>query len=232
MLLLIPTPIGNLNDLSKSCIEALNEVDELLVEDTRVTAKLLHHLGIEKKMVAFHAHNEHQILESIIEQLKAGKLFGLVSDAGTPSISDPGFLLVRECIKQSISVRCLAGPSAFVVALAVSGLPTDRFYFEGFLPRKKGRKTKFEFLEQLDCTIIIYESPHRILKTLNDIQQYLGGRAVSVSRELTKKFEETLRGSPQELILHFEKKQPKGEFVICIGKQGYTFEFDSTTFAK
>ena len=220
MLTIIPTPIGHLKDITLRSIELLKEVDELLVEDSRVTGKLLNHLGIDKKMIPFHAHNEHQKLETIIAQLKLGKHLGLVSDAGTPCISDPGFLLVRECVQGNIPVECLPGPTAFVPALAVSGLPSDQFYFEGFLPRKKGRQSRLKELASLHCTVIIYESPYRVLKTLQDIQKHFKERQISVSRELSKKFEETIRGTISEVIEHFSEREPKGEFVICIGKEG------------
>lgn len=222
MLTLIPTPIGNLEDITLRVINTLKSVDVLLVEDSRVTGRLLQHLHIEKKMIPFHSHNEHQKLQRVIEELKEGKHIGLVSDAGTPSISDPGFLVVRECIANDIKVECLPGPTAFVPALAVSGLPTENFYFQGFLPRKKGRKTTFETLAQFPCTVIIYESPYRVVKTLQDIQTYMGNRSISASRELSKKFEETVRGSVSEVIEHFQTKEPKGEFVICIGEESTT----------
>ena len=218
MLTIIPTPIGNLADISERVKTTLQSVDALLVEDTRVTGKLLNHFGITKKRIAFHSHNEHQKLEQVIAELKSGKHYGLASDAGPPAISDPGFLIVRACIENEIKVECLPGPTAFVPALAVSGLPTDNFYFEGFLPRKKGRKTKFEFLATLPTTIILYESPYRVVKTLNDIETYMGNRQVSVSREISKKFEETVRGSASEVAQHFETGTVKGEFVICIAK--------------
>ena len=220
MLTIIPTPIGNLDDITIRATKQLQAVDELLVEDSRVTGKLLHHLNIQKKMIPFHAHNEHNKVEQIVAELKAGKHLGLVSDAGTPGISDPGFLLVRECAKHNITVECLPGPTAFVPAVAVSGLPSDQFYFEGFLPRKKGRKTTLEQLANYACTVIIYESPYRVVKTLQQIHEIFGNRQISVSREISKKFEETIRGSFEEVISHFEKHEPKGEFVICIGKQG------------
>lgn len=216
MLTLIPTPIGNLDDITLRAIKAMKSVDFLLVEDSRVSGRLLNHLGIEKKMIPFHAHNEHQKLAQIVEQLKEGKQVGMITDAGTPGISDPGFLLVRECVEQEIKVECLPGATAFVPALAVSGLPTDEFLFVGFLPRKKGRKTKLEQLAEMPCTMIIYESPYRVVKTLQDVQTYMGERQVSASREISKKFEETIRGSVSDVITHFQEKEPKGEFVICI----------------
>lgn len=221
MLTIIPTPIGNLNDITLRAIEKLKAVDELLVEDSRVSGKLLNHLNITKKMTPFHAHNEHKKLEFVVEKMKQGIHFGLISDAGTPGISDPGFLIVRECIKEKIKIECLPGPTAFVPALVLSGLPTDQFYFEGFLPRKKGRLTKLKELSKLPCTIIIYESPYRVVKTLKEIKVLFGERQISVCRELTKKFEETLHGTISEIITHFENKDAKGEFVICIGKENY-----------
>lgn len=223
MLTIIPTPIGNLGDITSRSLEALRTVEYLLVEDSRITGKLLSHLAITKKMIQFHAHNEHGKLESVIQDLQEGKQIGMVTDAGTPCISDPGFLLVRECVRNNIEVTCLPGPTAFVPALAVSGLPSDTFYFAGFLPRKKGRKTMLEQLTTLDCTILIYESPYRVVKTLQDIQSYLGNRTISVSRELSKKFEETKRGTCQELITYFDNQTCKGEFVVCIAKEGYVY---------
>lgn len=218
MLTIIPTPIGNLEDITYRAKRMLEEVEYLLVEDSRVTGRLLQHFNIKKKMIQFHSHNEHSKLQSILADMKQDMHIGLVSDAGTPCISDPGFLLIRECVKEDIKVECLPGATAFVPALAISGLPSDNFYFEGFLPRKKGRKTKLEQLSELNCTIIVYESPFRVVKTLEDIQTYFGNRAVSVSREISKKFEETVRGSVAEVIEHFQQKEPKGEFVICISK--------------
>lgn len=218
MLTIIPTPIGNLEDITYRAKRMLEEVEYLLVEDSRVTGRLLQHFNIKKKMIQFHSHNEHSKLQSILADMKQDMHIGLVSDAGTPCISDPGFLLIRECVKEDIKVECLPGATAFVPALAISGLPSDNFYFEGFLPRKKGRKTKLEQLSELNCTIIVYESPFRVVKTLEDIQTYFGDRAVSVSREISKKFEETVRGSVAEVIEHFQQKEPKGEFVICISK--------------
>lgn len=218
MLTIIPTPIGNLEDITYRAKRMLEEVEYLLVEDSRVTGRLLQHFNIKKKMVQFHSHNEHGKLHSILADMKQDIHIGLVSDAGTPCISDPGFLLIRECVKEGIHVECLPGATAFVPALAISGLPSDKFYFEGFLPRKKGRKTKLEQLGELDCTIILYESPFRVRKTLEDIQAYFGDRSISVSREISKKFEETIRGSIEDVILHFQQKEPKGEFVICISK--------------
>lgn len=217
MLSLIPTPIGNLDDITIRAVQLLKDVDYILVEDSRKSGRLLNHLGIEKKMVPFHSHNEHQKLTSIIDDLKAGKHVGMITDAGTPGISDPGFLLVRECVIQDIQLECLPGATAFVPALVNSGLPTDEFLFIGFLPKKKGRKTKLEELATLSYTIIIYESPYRVIKTVGDILNYFGDRPISVSREISKKFEETIRGMASQVLEQLKQKEPKGEFVICIG---------------
>ncbi len=198
-------------------IEALKNADVILAEDTRTSSVLLHHLGIEKKMFSHHAFNEHHTLPKIIEMVQGGQTVALISDAGTPGISDPGFLLIRECIKYNLAVECLPGPSAFLPALIVSGFPCDRFCFEGFLPVKKGRQTTLKKLETEERTMIFYESPHRLLKTLHDFQTYFGAeRRASVSRELSKKFEETVRGTLSEIIQRFEKHPPKGEFVIVV----------------
>lgn len=215
---LIPTPIGNLEDITLRAIRLLKEADLILAEDTRVTAKLLQHYEIGTRMQSFHEHNEHKVVGDIVEKLETGLNIALVTDAGTPGISDPGFLLVRECVKSGIEVETLPGATAFVVALVNSGLPCDRFYFEGFLPHKKGRQTRLEYLAQLDQTIVLYESPYRLLKTLQQLAEHLGeARTASVSRELTKLYEETVRGSLAELIQHFTEKAPKGEFVIVVG---------------
>lgn len=216
-LILIPTPIGNLKDITLRAIEALKEVDVLLAEDTRQTGKLLKHLEIEKKMWAHHSHNEHQTTTSIIEKIKGGDTIGMVSDAGTPGISDPGFLLVRECVKQGVDVECLPGPNAFVPALVASGLPCDKFFFEGFLPHKKGRQTRLKFLAELPCTIIMYESPHRLVKTLNQIGEFIGKeREAVVVREVSKMFEQYHRGTIAELEDHFNNHAPKGEIVLIL----------------
>jgi len=218
MLYLVPTPIGNLEDITLRAIRILKEVDYILAEDTRTSSKLLNHLGIEKKVFAHHQHNEHKALPEIIKLLKEGKNIALISDAGTPAISDPGFLLVREAIKNEIDTQCLPGATAFVPALVNSGLPADSFIFEGFLPVKKGRQTKFLALAKEERTIVLYESPHRLLKTLEDCIQYMGeDRLCSVSREISKVFEETVRGTFKEVKNHFESHPIKGEFVICIG---------------
>lgn len=216
-LVLIPTPIGNLGDITLRAIEAIKSVDILLAEDTRQTGKLLKHLEIDVKMWAHHAHNEHKTMESVIERIKGGEKVGLVSDAGTPGISDPGFLLVRECIKADVLVEPLPGPTAFVPALVGSGLPCDKFFFEGFLPHKKGRQTRLNFLAELPCTIVLYESPHRLLKTLNQIADFMGdNRKGCVVRELTKIFETFQRGNIRELINYYDKNPVKGEIVLLV----------------
>ncbi len=215
---LVPTPIGNLEDITLRAIRVLKEADLILAEDTRVTAKLLKHYEIGTKMQSFHEHNEHKIVGDIIKKLEAGMNIALVTDAGTPGISDPGFLLVRECAKSGVDVETLPGATAFVPALVNSGLPCDRFYFEGFLPHKKGRQTRLEYLSKLDQTIVLYESPYRIVKTLEQLAEHLGtDRPASISREITKIYEETLRGTLAELAQHFKEKVPKGEFVIVVG---------------
>lgn len=216
-LILIPTPIGNLGDITLRAIECIKSVDILLVEDTRKTGKLLKHLGIEKKMWAHHAHNEHHTTNSIIEKIKVGETIGLVSDAGTPGISDPGFLLVRACVNEGLIIECLPGPTAFVPALVGSGMPCDKFFFEGFLPHKKGRQTRLKFLATLPCTIVFYESPHRLVKTLLQIKEFIGGeKEAVVVREITKIHETFQRGTVEELGTYFEKNPPKGEIVIIV----------------
>jgi 16S rRNA (cytidine1402-2'-O)-methyltransferase len=216
-LYLIPTPIGNLEDMTLRAIRLLKEVDYILAEDTRTSAPLLKHFGIDKKVFAHHQHNEHQSVKEVIRFLQEGKQVALISDAGTPAISDPGFLLVREAIKNEIEVCCLPGATAFVPALVDSGLPNDRFVFEGFLPVKKGRQTRIKSLLNEERTMIFYESPHRLLKTLEEFAEYFGAeRPVSVSRELSKVFEETVRGTLAEVKNHFETHTLKGEFVICL----------------
>jgi 16S rRNA (cytidine1402-2'-O)-methyltransferase len=216
-LILIPTPIGNLEDITLRAIRMLKEADAVLAEDTRVTGKLLHHLGINKPLWSYHAHNEHKQIAHLISELNQGKMLALASDAGTPAISDPGFLLVRECLKAGIKVECLPGPTAFVPALVKSGLPSDSFSFLGFLPEKKGRQTALQALALEKRTLVFYESPHRILKTLQQLSEVLGlERRCSVSRELTKLYEETINGTLQELILHFETHPIKGEFVLVV----------------
>lgn len=216
-LYLVPTPIGNLEDITLRAIRILKEVDLVLAEDTRTSGNLLKHLDIQTKLQAFHAHNEHRALQSTIQLLQQGKNLALVSDAGTPGISDPGFLLVRECYVHSIAVECLPGPTAFVPAIVKSGLPSDKFVFEGFLPHKKGRKTRIERLVQEDRTIIFYESPYRLVKTLEQLKEAFGAeRQASVSRELTKMFEETRNGSLAELTAYYTRHAPKGEIVLIV----------------
>lgn len=216
-LYIIPTPIGNLKDITLRAIDVLQEVDFVLAEDTRQTMKLLKHYNIEKKLVAHHQHNEHKTTENIVEQLKSGAILGLVSDAGTPGISDPGFLLVRECINNQIEVETLPGATAFVPALVNSGFPCDKFVFEGFLPHKKGRQTRLNLLKEETRTIIFYESTHRLLKTLNQFKEFFGeDRMVSVSRELTKMHEENIRGTVNEVIEYYNNNVIKGEIVIIV----------------
>lgn len=216
-LFIVPTPIGNLEDITIRALRVLREVDFILAEDTRNTGFLLKHHGIEKKMVSHHLFNEHKTIQNIVEQLKNGIVIALVSDAGTPAISDPGYLLVRECIKAGIKVECLPGATAFVPALVNSGIPSDHFTFEGFLPHKKGRQTRLEKLAREEKTMIFYESPFRLLKTLTQLSEYFGeDRYGCVSRELTKIFEENVRGTLKELITHFGQKSIKGEIVIII----------------
>ena len=217
ILYLVPTPIGNLEDITFRAIRILKEVDIILAEDTRTSAPMLKHFGIDKKAYSHHQHNEHKSVTEIIRFLKEGKKIALISDAGTPAISDPGFLLVREAIKNDLALECLPGATAFVPALVNSGLAADRFTFEGFLPVKKGRQTRMKELAEEQRTMIFYESPHRLLKTLDELAQYFGiDRQASVSRELTKMFEETVRGTLTEIKIHFETNTLKGEFVICV----------------
>ena len=216
-LFLVPTPIGNLEDITFRSLRMLNEVDLILAEDTRTSGKLLKHFDIKPPMQSFHMHNEHKVLDKMIDKLKLGIKIALISDAGTPGISDPGFLLVRACVEEGIDTECLPGATALIPALVQSGFPTDRFIFEGFLPPKKGRQTRLKQWSEETRTTVFYESPHKIVKTLSQLQEFVGGdRRLSVSRELSKKFEETVRGTVNELILHFSKKAPKGEFVIVL----------------
>lgn len=216
-LFLVPTPIGNLGDMTPRAAELLQSVDFVFAEDTRVTGNLLKHLGVQANLRSFHAHNEHKKLNEVIELLKEGKDVALVSDAGTPGISDPGFLLVRAALEAQIDIECLPGASALIPALVVSGFPTDRFVFEGFLPHKKGRKKRLEGLLDESRTIVFYESPYRILKLLEElIENGFENRRICVSRELSKKFEEIKRGTPPELLEHFTEKAPKGEFVVVL----------------
>ena len=216
-LLLVPTPIGNLEDITLRAIRVLKEANLILAEDTRTSAPLLKHFGISQKVFAHHQHNEHQATAEIIRFLNEGQQIALITDAGTPAISDPGFYLVREALKQHIAVECLPGATAFVPALVNSGFPTDRFCFEGFLPIKKGRQTRYKQLADEERTVVFYESPHRLLKTLAEVETYFGAeRLVSVSRELTKLYEETVRGTIAEVKTYFETHTVKGEFVICV----------------
>lgn len=216
-LYLIPTPIGNLEDITLRAIRILNEVDLILCEDTRTSKPLLKHFEISTPLLSYHIFNEHQKIESIIDRIKMGENIGLISDAGTPGISDPGFLLVREAVKNGIEVDTLPGATAFVPALVNSALPMDRFCFEGFLPHKKGRQTRLEKLKEEERTIILYESPHRLIKTLTQLSEYLGSdRQASVSREISKMFQENKRGSLESLIEYFSSKTIKGEIVICV----------------
>ena len=217
MLYVIPTPIGNLQDITYRALEMLKSVDLILAEDTRTSAKLLNHYQITKQLTTYHQHNEHQIVQHLVNQMLGGKRMALITDAGTPAISDPGFLLVRACIKEGVRVECLPGATAFVPALVNSGLPANRFSFEGFLPLKKGRQTMLKKLALEERTMIFYESPMRLVKTLADFIEYLGAeRQGSVSRELSKIYEENVRGSLQELHDHFGQKAVKGEIVIVI----------------
>ena len=217
-LYIVPTPIGNLGDMTYRAIEVLKQVDFVLAEDTRTSGNLLRHFGIAKPMFAHHKFNEHKALKSIITKLATGQIAALISDAGTPSISDPGFLIVRECIAGGIAVECLPGATALIPALVNSGFPSDRFCFEGFLPPKKGRQTRLNELAMENRTIILYESPHKLLKTLHDIQNHFGEeRRVSVSRELSKLHEETIRGTVREQIEEWTKRTAiKGELVMVI----------------
>jgi 16S rRNA (cytidine1402-2'-O)-methyltransferase len=217
-LYLVPTPIGNLEDITLRAINVLKEVDLILAEDTRTSGKLLKHFEISTHMHSHHMHNEHKTVNNIVQRVKNGENIALISDAGTPAISDPGFLLTRACIENDIEIECLPGATAFVPALVNSGLPNDKFVFEGFLPVKKGRQTRLLLLAEETRTMIFYESPHKLVKTLTHFLTYFGeDRAISVSRELTKLYEETVRGTVLEVLAHFKTKSPKGEFVIVVG---------------
>tara|TARA_B100000963_G_scaffold56967_1_gene45031 strand:+ start:7 stop:678 length:672 start_codon:yes stop_codon:yes gene_type:complete len=216
-LILIPTPIGNLGDITQRAVECLKTVDILLCEDTRRSLKLLNHLKIKKPLKSHHKFNEHSTVEKVINEIQSGLMVGLISDAGTPSISDPGYLIVKMCIDNNIEVECLPGPTALIPALAVSGLPSERFVFEGFLPVKKGRKTRLEELSNEKRTMIFYESPYKLYKTLQDFSDNFGPeREISISKELTKIFESTNRGRIKNLMPEFENKKLKGEFVIVV----------------
>ncbi len=220
-LYLVPTPIGNLEDITLRALRTLKEVALILAEDTRTTGKLLKHFDIHNRMQAYHIHNEHKTVENLVQRLLDGETMALVSDAGTPSVSDPGFLLVRACLKAGVPVETLPGATAFVPALVNSGFPSDRFFFEGFLPHKKGRQTRLKTLAQLPQTVVLYESPYRLVKTLEQVVELFGAdRPVSVSRELTKIHEETVRGTASEVLQHFKGKTVKGEIVVVIGHEG------------
>ncbi len=217
-LYIVPTPIGNLEDMTFRAVKVLKEVDVILAEDTRNSGKLLKHFEILTPMQSHHMHNEHKTVENLVKRLQSGETIALISDAGTPAISDPGFLLTRACVENKIEVECLPGATAFVPALVNSGLPNDRFVFEGFLPEKKGRQTRFLLLTEETRTMIFYVSPHKLLKTLEEFIQYFGeDRPVSVSRELTKLHEETFRGTATEVLTHFGQKAIKGEIVVVVG---------------
>ncbi len=217
-LFIIPTPIGNLADFTFRAVQVLKEVDLILAEDTRTSSVLLQHYQVQKPITPYHQHNEHKVVDHLVQQLQAGKTMALLTDAGTPGISDPAFLLVRACVHGGVKVECLPGPTAFVPALVNSGLPINRFCFEGFLPLKKGRQTMLKKLAEEERTMVFYESPLRLLKTLEDFIQYLGpDRPCCVSRELTKKFEENQRGSLQEVHAHYSAHPPKGEIVVVVG---------------
>jgi 16S rRNA (cytidine1402-2'-O)-methyltransferase len=217
-LFLVPTPIGNLEDISLRAIRILKEADLVLAEDTRTSGKLLQHYQINTPMQAYHMHNEHRVVDSLISRLNEGNTLALITDAGTPGISDPGFLLTRSCIQQGIAVECLPGATALIPALVNSGLPSDRFTFEGFIPVKKGRQTRLTSLAEESRTMIFYESPHKLLKTLEHFITYFGAdRPASISRELTKLYEETVRGSLAELLAYYRENPIKGEFVIVVG---------------
>ena len=217
MLYIVPTPIGNLKDITLRALEILKQVDLILAEDTRTTANLLNHFQIKNQLSPYHQHNEHKIVKHLVDQLSGGKTMALVTDAGTPGISDPAFLLIRECIKAGVKVECLPGPTAFVPALINSGIPPNRFMFEGFLPIKKGRQTLLKNLAEEERTMVFYESPLRLVKTLEDfIDNFGADRLCSVNRELTKMFEENVRGTLQEVCDHFREKKAKGEIVIVV----------------
>jgi 16S rRNA (cytidine1402-2'-O)-methyltransferase len=216
-LFLIPTPIGNLEDITLRALRLMKEVDLILAEDTRITSRLLKNYKIDNKLKSYHAYNEHRIQEHIINELKSGLKIALVTDAGTPGISDPGYLIVKACIENDIDVECLPGPTAFIPALIKSGIPSDRFVFEGFLPHKKGRKKRLDSLVSETRTMVFYESPHRLIRTLNDLQNVFGSsRPASLSRELTKKYEQTITGDLESIHLHYADKKIKGEFVIIV----------------
>jgi len=220
-LFLVPTPIGNLADITLRALEILKSVDTILAEDTRTSSTLLRHYQIDKPLHSFHIFNEHKVLKGLVDRLKKGEVMALVSDAGTPGISDPGFLIIRETLAEGLSVECLPGPTAFVPAIVKSGFPTDRFVFEGFLPHKKGKLTVMKQIAEEERTVVFYESPHRLLKTLEQFRELVDpARKISVSRELTKMFEETVTGTIEEVLTHFGTKEVKGEIVVVIDGKG------------
>jgi 16S rRNA (cytidine1402-2'-O)-methyltransferase len=220
-LYLVPSPIGNLGDITYRAVEVLKQADGILCEDTRTSSVLLRHYDIHQPLIRHHQHNEHKVLTHLVEELLSGKTYALITDAGTPGISDPGFLLVRECLKNNIPVTCLPGATAFVPALVQSGIPSNSFCFEGFLPLKKGRQTMMKKLAEEDRTVVLYESPHRLVKTLTELTEHFGtDRQAAVCRELTKMFEETRKGTLPELVAHYEAHPPKGEIVLVLaGKE-------------
>lgn len=225
-LVVVPTPVGNLQDMTFRAVEVLKQADLILAEDTRTSGNLLKHFGIETKMIAHHKFNEHATLGRTLDIIRENSLTALISDAGTPSISDPGYLITKNCIENDIEVECLPGATAFVPALVMSGFTTDRFCFEGFLPHKKGRQTRLLALKDETRTIIFYESPHRVVKTLTQIQEYIGERNVAVVREISKIYQEVVRGSIPTVIKHFQEKQPKGEFVLLVAGKDDTINLD------
>ena len=214
---IVPTPIGNLKDMTERALEVLKSADLILAEDTRTTGKLLHYYSIDRPLREFHLHNEHRAVDAIVEQIRSGMNYALCSDAGTPAISDPGFLLVRACVEAGVDVSCLPGATAFFPALVVSGLPCDRFVFEGFLPHKKGRQKRLQALLEEERTVVLYESPHRIIKLLNELVKYESSeRKIALCRELSKLHEEIFRGTVVEAFSHFDEKAPRGEFVVVL----------------
>lgn len=219
MLYLVPTPIGNLEDITLRALRILKEADLILAEDTRTTNVLLRHYDIHNALRSYHKFNEHQTVAALVERLKGGETIALVSDAGTPGISDPGFLLLRECVRVGVDVECLPGATAFVPALVSSGLPCDRFLFEGFLPQKKGRHTRLEALRGQERTVVFYESPHRVVRLLGELEEVFGPcRPCAVCREITKIHEQVVRGTIHEALSHFQENEPRGEFVVIVGQ--------------
>ena len=224
ILYVVGTPIGNLADLTRRAETTLQTVDLIAAEDTRTSRKLLGHYNISTRLVAYHDNNEINQAKKLFDKLNKGDSIAIISDAGTPGISDPGYRIVNLASKENIEVITIPGPSAVTAALSIAGIPTDHFYFEGFMPPKKGRKTRFELLESLPATVVIFESPHRVLRTLNEIHNYWGNRIISVCRELTKMYEETFLGTVTDAELYFAKSKPKGEFVLLVAKKGYTLD--------